>query len=709
VSPFDLLSEPIKRFVRDKRWDKFRPIQKAAIEKILSTDANYILASRTASGKTEAAFLPILSKVNFSENGVQVLYVSPLIALINDQFLRVEELCKYLDVTVVKWHGEANVSAKNNILKNPNGIVLITPESLEAMFVNRPSNLKHLFQNLKYLVIDEVHAFVGSARGVQLKSLLYRLKLVTGNHFRIVGLSATIGDFVEAKKITGEEENTVVLIDRAKKETEIHFKYFYTPGEDLTVDLLKDLYQECCNTKSLIFPNSRGRVEEVAVKLLKIAKIVGGHNNYFSHHSSVDKEVREYVEEFANNSRGQNYSIICTSTLELGIDIGSIDQVIQIDAAHSIASLIQRVGRSGRGEGRSGSLYLYATNEWSLIQSIACWELYNEGFIEPPVAIEYAYDTFVHQILSVLKSSSGKPLNDLVSEFKNNPAFRNVTEDELNTIVHHLLSQNIIESIGGELIIGVDGEKLVNNREFYSTFITDISFKVVYEGKRIGEIPLLPQVTVDENILLAAKVWKIKYVDLAAKRIEVVMANDGRKPIFIGKSPNVHHMIRQKMFEIICTHTEYTYLNAECKVEVANLRREFSIFKIQDCHTERPLLISDKYILLYAFTGSRITNSLAFLLQMVGLDVRIDGKNGAIQIEAAIDAFYEAWGRLSQTKNSVDTSLEAYIDSNPGSLDFSKWAKYLPLKYQVMVLKNQMHDFEGAFDFIAKMTLTLSN
>src|SRR5690554_5847453 len=183
---FDLLSEPIRKFIRDKGWEQLRPIQNAAISKILSSDENFILASKTASGKTEAAFLPILSKVNFNDSGVQVLYISPLIALINDQFYRIEELCKNLEVTVTKWHGEANRTLKNKLINQSEGIVLITPESLEAMFVNKPFNVKHLFSNLKYVVIDEIHSFVGTDRGIQLKSILNRLQKVNSHSFRIV-------------------------------------------------------------------------------------------------------------------------------------------------------------------------------------------------------------------------------------------------------------------------------------------------------------------------------------------------------------------------------------------------------------------------------------------------------------------------------------------------------------------------------------------
>lgn len=267
---FDLLSEPIRKFIRDKGWEQLRPIQNAAISKILGSDENFILASRTASGKTEAAFLPILSKVNFKHSGVQVLYISPLIALINDQFYRVEELCKNLDVAVTKWHGEANKTLKDRLIKQPSGIVLITPESLEAMFVNKPFNVKQLFSNLKYVVIDEIHSFIGTDRGTQLKSILSRLQRVNSNSFSIVGLSATIGDYNEAKRFTGDELKTKVLLDRTAKEINALFRFFKNENEELPLELLKDLYIETKDNKVLIFPNSRGRAEEVAVNLKNI-------------------------------------------------------------------------------------------------------------------------------------------------------------------------------------------------------------------------------------------------------------------------------------------------------------------------------------------------------------------------------------------------------------------------------------------------------
>ncbi|HMG15892.1 MAG TPA: DEAD/DEAH box helicase, partial [Saprospiraceae bacterium] len=272
---YNLLSEPIRKYIRDKRWEQLRAIQTVAIEKILTSDNNYILISRTASGKTEAAFLPILSKVDFYEPGVQVLYISPLIALINDQFNRVEELSKNLDITVTKWHGESSRALKEHLIQNPAGIVLITPESIEAMFVNKAYQVRHMFSNLKYVVIDEIHSFIGTDRGKQLQSLLSRLQDINTKSFSIIGLSATVSEenkFIEVKEFTGNIEKTKILIDRSHKIIQVDFRYFEGETESLPLDLLKDLYVETKDNKALIFPNSRGRSEEVAVKLKKIAQ-----------------------------------------------------------------------------------------------------------------------------------------------------------------------------------------------------------------------------------------------------------------------------------------------------------------------------------------------------------------------------------------------------------------------------------------------------
>ncbi|MDL2145458.1 DEAD/DEAH box helicase [Flavobacterium tructae] len=706
---FELLSEPIRKYIRDKRWEQLRPIQNAAISRVLTTDNHYILVSRTASGKTEAAFLPILSQVNFNEKGVQVLYISPLIALINDQFYRVEELCKNLEVNVVKWHGEANRTLKEKLIKDPSGVVLITPESLEAMLSNKPFNVKHLFSNLKFVVIDEIHSFIGSGRGVQLKSILSRLQDLNENQFRLIGLSATLGDYDEVKKFAGTTVPTIVLRDKASKEIEAKFKYFKSTTPELPLDLLKDLYLETKDNKVLVFPNSRGLAEEVAVKLKKLSEKLNGHVNYFSHHSSVDKEVREYVEYFAKSNNRQNFCISCTSTLELGIDIGSVDQVVQIDATHSIASLIQRIGRSGRRDGAKSLLFLYATNEWSLLQSLACWELYKEGFIEPKDTMTLAYDLLLHQALSITKGNSGINFNELVKLLKENFAFNDIENVDIEAILNHLIAIDLFEKLRDEVIIGIEGEKIVNNRDFYSAFTIEDNFKVVNAGIKIGEIPLTPQIREDENILLAAKIWKIILVDFKAKKIEVKPANDGKKPKFSGGGGIVHETIRSKMFEILYDNQVFTELYEEASDELDEMRSDFSVFDIKDIELERPLLTSEKKLVFYTFTGTKINRTLQFLFKFSEIKNSLDDNISSFDIYESKDDFLDKLNFITSNVDVIEEIITEELEKNPDSLITSKWGIYLPVRYQIEWMKQNYFDIKQTQEFLLSITKIVDN
>ncbi|UII27553.1 DEAD/DEAH box helicase [Fulvivirga maritima] len=705
---YQLLSEPIRKFIRNKRWENLRPIQAAAISRIIETDNNYVLASRTSSGKTEAAFLPILSKVDFNRPGVQILYISPLIALINDQFFRIEELCENLEISVTKWHGEAKKSLKNQLLKNPNGVLLITPESIEAMFVNAPYNVSSLLGNLHYIVIDEIHSFLGVDRGLQLMSLLSRIQRLNKERIITIGLSATIGDenYYSAKLLIGDVDRTKILIDRTKKDTEVSFKYFKSESVELPLSLLKELYKETSVSKALIFPNSRGRVEEIAVKLLKISSKVGGHRNYFAHHSSVDKEIRESIERFAKEKEHFNFCITCTSTLELGIDIGTIDKVVQVDSTHSVASLVQRVGRSGRREGEMSLLSLYATNEWSLLQSLACWKLYQEDFLEPIKIIQRPYDILFHQMLSIVKQLSGCSKKELNDHLRSNPTFEHISSEDIDDLINQSIKSDYLESFERELIIGVTGEFIVNSREFYSVFSTELNFKVTHSGKVIGNIPYSPQVKKDENILLAASIWKIKDVDIKGAKIIVVPAKDGKKPKFFGRTGSIHKRVRAEMLRILMNSEGYEYLNVESHDEIDKLRADFNGFNIKDFEYDRPVIEKEGKLEVYTFTGSEINNTIVFLFKCFNCELHIDDSKSLIEVPETLDRFGEVLAQVIKlTQDEIHDYIIDELKANEGLIGFYKWGKYLPLEYQAYLLREKMFDFEGVFDLLTKINL----
>ncbi|MGB3467016.1 MAG: DEAD/DEAH box helicase, partial [Cyclobacteriaceae bacterium] len=669
-------------------------MQAAAISKIMTTDANYVLASRTASGKTEAAFLPILSKTDFNERGVQVLYISPLIALINDQFYRIENLCKDLEISVTKWHGEAKKSLKTNLLKNPNGIVLITPESIEAMFANAPYNVSTLFGNLKYIVIDEIHSFLGVDRGLQLMSLLARLQQICPSKITTIGLSATIGDenYIETKKLIGDVDNTKILLDRTKKETEAQFKFFDVKTQDYSLDLLKDLYKETCSHKVLIFPNSRGKTEEIAVKLRKISDRVNGHSHYYSHHSSVDKEIREGIELFAKENKRFNFCISCTSTLELGIDIGTVDKIVQIDSTHSVASLVQRIGRSGRREGEKSIVNLYATRNWSLLQSLACWQLYKADFLEPIKTTERPYDILLHQMLSITKQLSGCKKTSLVNHLKSNPTFKGIKESEIIGLIEKAIDLDYLEDLQRELVLGIEGEKIVNSRDFYSVFKTEQNFKVLHAGKKIGDIPLSPQLKVDENILLSAQIWKIKDIDFDASKITVVPAKDGRKPIFFGGGGSIHVKVREQMFRILKSDEKYSELDENSASTLQELRSLFKEFDISDFTYDKPIIKGEKKLTLYTFSGSVINGSLNFLIHLTGREAHLNDSSSSFDLYLTPSELSLLVEEVNQIHQEIDSYLISELEEKESLMSFSKWGAYLPIAYQVKLLKEKAFD-----------------
>lgn len=701
---FNKLSEPIRRFVYRKGWTSFRPIQRVSIERILSTKKNYILASRTASGKTEAALLPVISLADFSSNGVKVLYISPLIALINDQNNRVKELCQYLDITITKWHGEASSSAKQKLLRDPNGIVLITPESIQAMFDNHPDHVRRLFSHLQYVIIDEVHYFIGSDRGTQLQSLLARLKMINDNSFVSLGLSATIGDYTLAKHFFCDYENTSILVDSKRKPIEVYFHYYEQESKKLLPEeLLNNLYQTTKDHKVLVFPSSRGRAEEVAVRLKQIAeKDNFTTQQYFSHHASLDRELREHVEFFAKHSLSEPYTICCTSTLELGIDIGSIDIICQIDATNSVSSLVQRAGRSGRSDNMHAILHVYSTSPLTLVRAIACWNLHERGIIESPQSNALPYDILLHQMLSIVREYNEIKIDDLVNLLHRIPVFSNLSSDDIYTIVHHLLSPDnqILESVGGALIIGIDGEKIVNNREFYSVFVSDKNLDVYADGKKIGELQSGLSLKVGSRIYLAAKVWRIDAIDYQRGKVFVVPDNTGRPPRYEGSAGDISFVVEQEMLQILYSNECYSFLDNLSSEVLAGERKKFAQFDGKIIPIEEDCSCTN----IYLFFGSRINRTIAMLFDVL-LHGEVELDDNLLRLPINKSMFRSAINDVLALSNvEIKDYLLDQVERNSDLLrSCSKYGYLLPKAMQIELLLDKYYDLSKAQECLAEL------
>ena len=318
---FDLLAEPIRRWIWLKGWTALRDIQERAIPHLISGDDDLIIAAATAGGKTEAAFLPLISRAHTAAEGegFDLVYVGPLRALINDQFRRLEDLCETLEMPVHPWHGDIAQGVKARARKNPRGILLITPESLEAMFVLRGAEIPRLFAGTQAIVIDELHALLDSERGVHLRSLLTRLELAVGRRVRRVGLSATLGDMALANAYLRPEspDKVVQLVSRSDgQELRVQLRAYVAHRSDeqpapenvpadrseasdvaATRAVGEHLFDKLRGTNNLVFAGSRQSVEVFSDLLRRMCEEQKLPNEFFPHHASLSREHRDFVEK----------------------------------------------------------------------------------------------------------------------------------------------------------------------------------------------------------------------------------------------------------------------------------------------------------------------------------------------------------------------------------------------------------------------------
>jgi ATP-dependent Lhr-like helicase len=508
---YEKLDPRIQRWIFEKGWEDLRDIQEKAIPLLLDGTKDAILSATTASGKTEAAFFPLLTiAAQNSKPGFCLLYISPLKALINDQFDRLEDIAGRVDVKVTPWHGDIDQQVKQKAIKNPSGVLLITPESLEALLDRHAAQVNQAFLNLEAIIVDEVHAFIGTERGKQLQSLLSRLENLTGQTLRRVGLSATLGDMnIAASYLRPEKpENVEILVshsDGVKLKMVVSGILIETDPKDSSAVLSKkriadNIFANMRDGHHLVFANSRADVEEMAYRLSELAEERRVPCDFFPHHGSLSKEIREDAEKRLKN-QNMPATAVCTSTLELGIDIGQVKSIVQIGEAPSVASLRQRVGRSGR-RGEPAILRVFVEEpllidtetlpdrlNLTAFRVAAQIELLLEHWVETPRATEFHLSTLVHQVLALICERGSIRANLAYESLCSKGAFRNVSTFQFVELLRCMGKKDlIVQSHDGDLVIGLTGEKITSNYEFFAVFVTPKNYEVVAEGRTLGEL-----------------------------------------------------------------------------------------------------------------------------------------------------------------------------------------------------------------------------
>ena len=649
AAAFARLHSKIQEAVWQQQWNELRPLQVEAIHTVLDSDDHVIIAAATASGKTEAAFLPILSRLAAEPlNSVQALYVSPLKALINDQFRRLEDLCAYAEIPVHRWHGDVSAADKQHLRKSPGGVLLITPESLESQFINHDRHLARIYANLGFVVIDELHAFVDNVRGIHLRSLLARLALAAGVAPRRIGLSATLGDFGTAKEFLCADASCDVRVLEDKtsaKELRLGLKAYVEPlkaGENgVTNDsgalaerrglsgIAIDVAQRFRAESNLIFCNSRRQTELLADKLRLLCESEQWPRNPFLlHHGSLSRELREDAER--ELKAGHPVTAICTSTLEMGIDIGAVRSVGQVGPTWSVTSLVQRLGRSGRREGEPQILRVYTLDEPltqhsslsdrlypELVRAIALLELHREGWLEPPEQDRFHFSTCVHQIFSILRQTGGAPAARLFDALCSHGAFRHIRLADFATLLRGLAEKELIEQMPtGEMILAPVGERIVESRDFYASFASRIEYRVEHNDNAIGVLPQDSIPAEGEFLLLAGRRWKVDMIDHSSKRVAVSPAKGWKQPRFAGAIGGVHPVVMSRMKRVLMDDGGYAYLNERAQQFLGEARETFGRAGLRKNDTVTTL----NGVEWFPWNGSRVLLTLELCAKSAGIN-----------------------------------------------------------------------------------------
>ncbi len=564
-SPFDRLHPEVKRWLWDQEWQELREVQSLAIDGVLGCNDDLIIAAATAAGKTEAAFLPILSRIaDASIDSFAVLYISPLKALINDQFRRLETLCERLSLPVVKWHGDAAAAAKAKALRHPRGVVLITPESIESLLVRRGPEVRRLVGETAFIVIDELHAFMSGERGVHLASLLKRLESQAGRPIRKIGLSATIGDYTEAKRfLRPDSPDSVREIKATSVQADLRLqvrgyrepdtKHSSSTGDGTEplhgaqTQIADHLFRNLRGDNNLVFASSRKFVETYAADLASLSETTGVPNEFFPHHGSLAKGLREELEERLKKNEVPT-TAVATTTLELGIDIGSVVSVAQIGPPASIAGLRQRVGRSGRRPGQPSILRIYVTeldehdgNDLftrlccDTVQSVAAVRLLVEPWIERGLSRDVGFSTLLHQVLALIRERGGARAKTVFDTLCGPGPFASVTPSDFTALLRSMgaTAPALLEQASdGTLMLGALGEQITDRYDFYAVFMSDEEFRIVTEHRALGTIPIFNPLQTGDYIIFAGRRWIVEAVDDKAKVIRVAAAPAGRVPKF---------------------------------------------------------------------------------------------------------------------------------------------------------------------------------
>ena len=618
MSTFDQL-DPLVQYhiVNTLGWRGLRPLQEQSIAPIHAGEHCLLLAP-TAGGKTEAATFPILSRI-CSENwsGLSVLYVCPLKALLNNLHERLEGYCQMVGRRCALWHGDVGPSQRNRIKSDPPDILLTTPESLEVMLISAKADGRDMLKDVRIVVIDEIHAFAGDDRGWHLLSVIERIGRLAGRELQRVGLSATVGNPEELLLwLSGHCEGSRRVVQptasSATSQADVHLDYVGSLQNAAVI--ISRMFR---GEKRLVFCDSRSRVEELGNELRRLGVSV------FLSHSSLSAEERRTSEEAF--SQAQDCVIVATSTLELGIDVGDLDRVIQIDAPWTVASFLQRLGRTGRRAGTTRNCLFLATSEHALLRAAALLDLWESGFVEPVAPPIRPLHLFAQQLMALSLQEGGVGVRDWQELIGRLPPFANEGPDVLGAIVSHLLEHQILYSDGTRLSFGDAGQDLYGRRHFLelvSIFTTDPVFKVLHGRKELGSVD---QITFlrhrgDEPVVLSmgGRSWTVTLLDWGRREAFVVPAESKGKSQWQGGRLGMSRRFARAVHSTLTGEAVSERWSSRATDAMQSLRTQYDFLR-----PEADVVVTDREldeVRWFTFAGGVINTAISDVIRAQGFD-----------------------------------------------------------------------------------------
>ncbi|HQU42804.1 MAG: ATP-dependent helicase [Planctomycetia bacterium 21-64-5] len=699
MSDFDELHPALQHhIVNSLGWRELRPFQEAVIAPILASQHLIVLAP-TAGGKTEAAFFPVISRMLSEDwSGLSLLYICPIKALLNNLDVRLQRYCSLLGRRSALWHGDVTTTARRHVLRDPPDCLLTTPESLEVMLVSPNVDDRRLFSQVRAVIVDEIHAFAGDDRGWHLLSVLERITKLAGREIQRIGLSATVGNpdaLIEwlAGSCRGERR---VFVPPATATSEADVKLDYVGSLRNAAVVISRLHR---GEKRLVFIDSRARAEELGMDLRQLGVTA------FVTHSSLSQEQRHQAEDaFANR---EDCVIVATSVLELGIDVGNLDHVIQIDSPATVSSFLQRMGRTGRRPGTTRNCLFLATRDETLVQAAGLIDLWSEDYIEPIEPPVEPYHVVAQQLMALSLQERGIGRSTWLEWIRGVPAFGEMPGERIEQVVGWMLERDLLWEDEGILGIGKQGEEAYGRKHFlelFSVFMSPPLFSVLHGRQELGfvdELTFLGKQEGPRILLLGGRSWRVTHVDWQRKTAYVEAAEEPGKSRWAGTGPGLGFRLCQAIKQVLASDGMNGRWSQRAQQRLAEIRHDFAWLKGD---ASAVVLNPQGQVEWWTFAGHRANATLVpALSQATHSSLTHDSFTLRFAQGVSLTDVEQA---ILELRSRDIAELMPVVDER--AVEWLKFADCLPAELALHILQARMQDPRGVERIVAELIRCMS-